>query len=310
MLRLGSDGAKVSGVRTASGRPPSTIHPLSAQVTSQRCFFQPARAARASGVAYGGVERCTPDYEVARDGFSFHVLEFVVEGRGAATLNGVASPLRPGSLLRYGPGTRLHLRCDPAAPMTKYFLCFSGARAAARLRRAGLSAGRVLALPRLAEVQETFDQLIREGQRHRPTTPRVCELLAELLLLRIAELARTQPRGVAGVAEETFHRCRRLIDEEAPRLRKLEEVAARCGTTAAQVCRLFRRHQGMSPYRYLLRRKMDAAAELLRHSGCLVKEAGERVGFPDAYHFSRRFKAVFGIGPRAFVRQGGIARRP
>jgi AraC-like DNA-binding protein len=300
----------MESVRTSPEYPASRVHPLSAQVTSQRCFFQPARAARASGVAYGGVERCTPDYAIARDGFSFQVLEFIAAGRGTAMLNGVTETLRPGSVLRYGPGTRLYLRCDPAAPMTKYFLCFSGARAAARLRRAGLPAGRVLSLPRLTEVQETFEQLIRDGQRHQPSTPRVCELLAELLLLRIVELSRSPPHGVTGAGEEMFHRCRRLIDEEAPRLCTLEEVAARCGTTSAQVCRLFRRHHGMSPYRYLLQRKMDAAAELLRHSGCLVKEVGERVGFPDAYHFSRRFKAVFGVSPRSFGRQGGIASRP
>ena len=33
----------------------------------------------------------------------------------------------------------------------------------------------------------------------------------------------------------------------------------------------------------------------------LVKEAAERVGFADPYHFSRAFKAVHGVAPRALL---------
>jgi AraC-like DNA-binding protein len=42
---------------------------------------------------------------------------------------------------------------------------------------------------------------------------------------------------------------------------------------------------------------MILAAELLVESGGLVKEAAQRVGFADPYHFSRCFKAVHGLAP-------------
>ena len=81
-----------------------------------------------------------------------------------------------------------------------------------------------------------------------------------------------------------------------------EEIAAATGVEASSVCRWFRRYQGTSPYQYLLRRKMNIAAEYLVENGGLVKEVAQRVGFADPYHFSRAFKSVHGVAPRALLR--------
>ena len=76
------------------------------------------------------------------------------------------------------------------------------------------------------------------------------------------------------------------------------------GLEESSVCRLFRRFQGTSPYQYLLRRKMNLAAAFLVESGGLVKEAAQRVGFADPYHFSRCFKTVHGVSPKKLQRHG------
>jgi AraC family transcriptional regulator len=70
----------------------------------------------------------------------------------------------------------------------------------------------------------------------------------------------------------------------------------------SSVCRWFRRYQGTSPYQYLMRRKMNLAAEHLIENGGLVKEAAQRLGFADPYHFSRAFKSVHGVAPQALLR--------
>jgi AraC-like DNA-binding protein len=46
---------------------------------------------------------------------------------------------------------------------------------------------------------------------------------------------------------------------------------------------------------------MTIAAEHLIEHGGLIKEVAARVGFDDPYHFSRAFKAVHGVAPRALL---------
>ena len=49
-----------------------------------------------------------------------------------------------------------------------------------------------------------------------------------------------------------------------------------------------------------------AAAFLVKGEG-LVKEAAQRVGFTDPYHFSRCFKAVHGVAPKMLLKHASKA---
>ncbi|HET7537057.1 MAG TPA: AraC family transcriptional regulator [Candidatus Didemnitutus sp.] len=276
---------------------------LSSQVNASRYFFLSRSADSKSGLTltYGGYEHCNPDYLIQRDGFQYTVLELVAAGHGSVTMNGRTYQLRPGAAYVYSLNTRLEIRTDPAQPMAKYFLCLAGTQTLTRLRQAGLEPNRVRYLAMFPEVQNLVENLIREGQHHRRMVPRICGAVLEVLLLKIEEL--TQLSGTSGnTAEEQFLRCKGIIDAKTEKLTTLTEIAGIVGVESSHLCRLFRRYQGMSPYQYLLRRKMTLAAERLMDSNCLVKEAAQHVGFADPYHFSRCFKAVHGQPPREFQR--------
>ena len=276
---------------------------LSTQVSGSRYFFLELTGASSAGVvpAYGGFERCNPDFLVQRENFAFAALELVVEGEGTVTLNGRTQTLRPGTLFHYDHRTRLEIRTDPAQPMAKYFLCLAGARAAARLRAAGIQEHGAIHLAMFAEVQRVWDDLIHEGRYHRATAGRICAALVELLLLKIEDLAgRSVAQGQ--LAEETFLRCKGAIEAQAGRMGTLQDITRHVGVGSTQLSRLFRRYQGLSPYQYLLHRKMALAAELLMDPTTLVKEAAAQVGFADQYHFSRCFKKVHRVAPKEFQR--------
>lgn len=282
-------------------RAPEESALLSSQVAEGRYFFLELapRAGRARDVvlAFGGREVCRPDYRLRRETFGYHGLEFVAEGIGTVSLDGRVRALSPGSVYAYGPGTGLEIATDAARPLVKYFACWGGRGVPARLARARVPVAACVRLAVAGEVQSVFEDLIREGQWHGPLTREVCAVLGELLLLKL-EVAAIAPAGDEP-ARASFLRCKSLIDANADRFLSLEEVAEAAGCDISTVCRLFRRFQGTSPYQYLLRRKMNFAAEFLMESGGLVKEAAQRVGFADPYHFSRVFKTVHGVAPRA-----------
>jgi len=276
---------------------------LSTQVWGSRYFFLGLTGTSRAGVipAYGGFERCNPDYLVQRESAEFSTLELVVEGEGMVRMNGGATPLRAGTLFHYDRSTRLEIRTDPERPMAKYFLCLTGARARRRVAACGVSPNVAVQLAMFTEVQRLLDDLIREGGHHRATAGRICSALVEVLLLKIEELANVSGRKGPG-GEDTFLRCKGVIEGQAARLGTLGDITRAVGLEASQLCRLFRRFQGLSPYQYLLHRKMALAAELLLDPNARVKEAASHVGFADPYHFSRCFKKVHHVAPREFQR--------
>lgn len=272
---------------------------LSQQVSEGRYFFlklAPTRASRCT-LIFGGCETCNVDYLVRRSAFAYYGLEYVAEGAGRVRLDGREAGLAPGTVFAYAPETDCMISTDPARPMVKYFLCLAGADVPTRLTRARVAPGRAHTLAAHAEVRNGFEDLIREGQHHGRLAVRLCTARLEVLLLKIEGLM-MHPVSRGDAAEELFLRCKALIDVGAEKLMTLGDIAATIGIKSTSVCRLFRRFQGTSPYQYLLRRKMIQAAEYLVETGGLVKEAAQRVGFADPYHFSRCFKAVHGVSPR------------
>ena len=67
--------------------------------------------------------------------------------------------------------------------------------------------------------------------------------------------------------------------------------------------RIFRQIMGRSPIDYLIRLRIDKAAQLLRRGPLRIKEVSEAVGFTDSNYFTRQFRNVMGVSPREYRSQ-------
>ena len=276
---------------------------FSPQVSAARRFYlnlnPPPRAPLA--VVSGGCEHCAPDYEIHRPTFPFYSIEYDVRGRGSLTLKNGQHALLPGCVFSYGPGVRQDIAAERADPPVKYFVDFAGRQAKEILRQCQLPPGSVARIFPPNELQNLFDELIRAGLRGARPGADLCAKLLECLVLKIAG-ARAPLAGADGLAFVTYQQCRSHIETHFDRLKTLRQIAEECHVDAAYLCRLFQRHDHQSPYQFLLRLKMNLAAEWLQSPGALVKQVAERAGFNDPFHFSRAFKSVFGVAPDVFRR--------
>jgi AraC-like DNA-binding protein len=254
---------------------------------------------RSLAIVCGGLEHCTPDYFIDRETFPFFSIEYVARGRGEVQLKGRCHPLEPGRLFAYGPNVAHHITGDPSTPLVKYFVDFAGAGARELLHSCGLPPGQVSQVFPSNALQPLFDELINSGLRAGPESPKLCVKLLECLALRISG-ARAPITGAETLAFATYQNCRRYIEAHFLELRTLEQVARECHVNNAYLCRLFRRYDSQTPYQYLLRLKMNFAAERLQGPGTLVKQVAEEAGFTDPFHFSRVFSSVLGLSPVAF----------
>ena len=274
---------------------------FSADVTEARRFYLDVRPPknRPLAVVCGGLECCTPDYAIHRETFPFYSIEYVARGRGEVSLKGHTYSLQPGRLFSYGLGVPHHIVGNPADPLVKYFVDFTGPHATKLLRSCGLSPGRVSEVVPANALQPLFDELIQAGLQMRRESGALCTKLLECLALRIAgacaSLASAETQAFV-----TFQRCRQHIEQHSLRLKTLEQIAGECHVNNAYLCRLFRRYDNQSPCQYLLRLKMNYAAQRLQENGALVKKVAEEAGFADPFHFSRAFTSVFGLSPSAF----------
>lgn len=251
-------------------------------------------------VVCGGLEHVRADYLIDRSDFPFVVVEFVAEGKGHVTLGETSHTLRTGTAFAYFPRTRHIIRTDPCSLLSKYYVALAGDAAERLVRNSNLGTQGIVRVSRPEEIIAVYNLLAQYAANHTPYSAQLCNALIPVLILKFAETE--LPSGAEGEAYATYQLIRDVIRTRFLELLNLESVAAACGVNEFHLCHLFKRFDRETGYQFLIRMKMNHAAELLTEPQAQVNTVASRLGYEDAFQFSRVFKRVHGISPMHFKR--------
>lgn len=130
-------------------------------------------------------------------------------------------------------------------------------------------------------------------------------LAVDSLMIALAEGLMAGERGggrpVASsrVDVPAIERARQFLDAERTRVVHSTELESITGLTRYNLARQFRLMFGTSPYRYLLMRRLEFARQRM-HLECPLVDVACEAGFADQAHFTRVFKAAFGLTPARY----------
>jgi AraC-like DNA-binding protein len=95
-------------------------------------------------------------------------------------------------------------------------------------------------------------------------------------------------------------RAKDLADARYSERLDVEDMAAAAGLSRAHFSREFRRAFGESPHHYLLTRRLERAAALLRMTDWSVAEVCLEVGLVSIGSFTTTFKRTYGMTPTEY----------
>jgi AraC-like DNA-binding protein len=111
-------------------------------------------------------------------------------------------------------------------------------------------------------------------------------------------------KGASGVTPvdllRHLRRARDHIDSHYVHALQLDELARVAGVSRFHFARSFKATYGETPMRYLTRRRVERAQDLLRGANLTVTEVCLLVGFASLGSFSARFRQLVGETPTAY----------
>ena len=227
-------------------------------------------------------------------------LTFVAAGTGRYRDARTDDSLGPGSLVVVHPGHPHWYGADRGG-WDEVFVVFDGVAFELARRRGALTPDHPLVhgLP-VARWRHRFAAF---GERVRPTTvagrdAEAIDLLTALLEAVATAGAARHPRGPASLG--WLDRSLELLDRDLAEPLDLPSVAAEVGMAYETWRRRFRSETGTSPYAHRASRRLEAATDLLVHTGLGVRDIAAATGFSDERHLIRRFREHTGTTPRAF----------
>lgn len=158
--------------------------------------------------------------------------------------------------------------------------------------RSGIGGGSVHAIGLLLR------QLHRELHHADDVQPLAIEGLILQLTAAIARGGGALAR--AGREESAVQRACDILADARDCVPDWSTVSAELGMSEEVLLQAFRRVVGCSPAAYVRRCRVDAAARKLAFGDAPLSRIALDAGFYDQAHFSRSFKAIFGVSPSAY----------
>lgn len=231
-----------------------------------------------------GYEDCAPSHHFGPAVRDFWLLHYVVSGSGIFEREGERYSLRAGDLFVIPPLVETYYQADEREPWSYIWVGFRAEELPAPLPP-------VLRLPAAGAVFEEMKRCKKtENGRSAFLAARVWDFFSLV-----------QERG--NPSEDYVEKALHCIRSEYMTNLTVSDLAARLNLDRCYFSTLFKEQTGVSPMQYLIRVRMEKAAELMLKYGECASTAGASVGYPDLCHFSKAFKKYYGVSPMEYKKR-------
>jgi len=245
----------------------------------------------------------SPDWDSKRPGIPEHLVYLVVQHACEANLGDRSVRLDAGSLMWLRPGVPFRFRLLQASrpiELCRFRLVVGGAAQ----KTAAMPIEEPYTIWRKAwEVRPLFETLLTELHTRRAYRDERLRALLVLFFSTLFRMSEEQQVERPGLRGSICERLQQMVAFNPQRRLTPAELAAASGLSPDYFTRLFRRTYGMAPRRWLVRERLRWAAQRLAESSMPIGSLAAQLGYPDIFSFSRQFKQVYGISPKAYRRQ-------
>ena len=128
-------------------------------------------------------------------------------------------------------------------------------------------------------------------------------LARRILLLGLGRQQPTAASSEAALDDASFNTISEYVDAHLPSNIRMAELAKLTGRSEHSFARAFKARTQLSPYQWVLERRVQRAEGLVRHSSMQLSEIAYSVGFSSQAHMTSVFSKRLGVTPAELRRQ-------
>ena len=237
-------------------------------------------------------------------------LSIILNGEATYTINNQTYNLKKGELVLFNPGVT-HGAFLPVQGQYKD-LHIGYSKLTDSLSEYLDSIQKDFIIVKLSGEKKSFysicDELLREYRgRKKDYKSMIQSLAVQILVLITREQSKDgtipSPEHIVNMGYPDKHKVVEFImsyiNDNYMNEISLEMFAKDMYLSQVYISKIFKEETGSSPINYLIKTRLSKAKEILETENLPIKVVSEKVGYDDAYHFSKLFKKYYGYSPSA-----------
>jgi AraC family transcriptional regulator, arabinose operon regulatory protein len=226
---------------------------------------------------------------------------FCVRGIGWAELGDRSFQVNTGDLLVLPAGVPHAYGADKQRPWTIYWFHSTGTHWPNFVHELGVTPENpIVRIGEDVAATALFEEIIENLERnHTPLNILESSLVLGHLLGRLVRRRHQHWEGHLDTTRKVALSIA-FVEEHLDRAPTVKALAGIANLSPSHFMTLFKRQTGYPPHEYIKWLRMHWGRELLNNSNLSIKEIAAVTGFKDSSHFSRTFKAVYKVSPKAY----------
>lgn len=242
-----------------------------------------------------GMTHPFPTYKNKRPATKKHYLfEHVTDGKGYIFINGEWHTLTKGDTYLVGKNDDRNFYSDAEFPMCKIYVSFASEYIDSMMNNYGVGAGVYR-----ADLGEYFAQIYKASTSKELTQKEKIFTITDNIHKIIMSVAAQNEQRTSSLASQIENDLSASVFIKV----SLDEIAQKFYMSKANLIRIFKQKNGITPYQFILNEKLKVAKALLSTTSMSVRSVSEKLCFADEHYFSSLFKEKVGISPLKYKAQ-------
>lgn len=229
------------------------------------------------------------NYGFARRKSRYAVIEYIEKGTGILNIGDKTFYPSEGDSYLLQPGTTHDYHSDEENPWKKYFINFGGPLAEKMIEAYNME--NISYFPGLDLKKELQDIINIARNPKEECTSKIVGCINRMFTKMFLEI--NADRYVPEIAKD----MKNFLNSRITSSFTIKELCDFVSKSESQTINIFKKAYGVTPYAYVLSKKISFAKTMLANTNLSVKEVAYNLNFTDEYYFSNVFKNKVGTSP-------------
>lgn len=247
-------------------------------------------------VEMAGIDYCHENYRIRRINSEVAVLAYVVDGEGTLKAGGFTYHPRKGDIFLLTLGSYHEYYSEEQQSWAFLWFNIRGELLPKLLESYHLDHTFHVENCGLEHLFSKGVQLASSQKNGIPETQKGLNMIIYEIIAEIADILRKREIRLS----PDVLKAKDYLDNHLEASVGIESLEKLLCMSGRQINRIFKNEMSVSPYQYLLAKRIDLAKSLLSNSTLSVKQIAERLKFSDPYYFSNIFKKKVGFSPHHY----------